>query len=161
MDCRSFKELVAALALDALDEPERAACTAHLAESGPHDGCVEAEADARALAAQLAGAMPERPVGPRVWTAIEDRAQAELAARRAQGDADADGDERPNPRRREPPGWGVAVMLLGLYLARRPPIETARPDGTAMTRSACARSLAPAISYMAHLAAATQARHLR
>ena len=129
MDCRSFKELVPALALDALDEAERAACAAHLAEHGPHDGCEQAESDARALAARLACALPERPLDARVWRAIEDRAQAELAARRAedhgQKDAHADADgkdgagDRP-PRRREPAGWGVAVFLLGMYLSRNP-----------------------------------------
>ena len=129
MDCRSFKELVPALALDALDEAERAACAAHLAEHGPHDGCAEAVSDARALAARLARALPERKVDRRVWRAIEDRAQAELAARRAEerastdahGHADADGKngDRP-PRRREPAGWGVAVILLGMYLAGNP-----------------------------------------
>jgi len=104
MDCRSFKELVPALALDALDEPERSACAAHLAEHGPHDGCEQAERDARALAARLARALPERPVDARVWRAIEDRAQADLAARRAEdhghkspdGHADADADESPS-----------------------------------------------------------------
>jgi hypothetical protein len=121
MDCRSFKELVPALALDALDEAEAAACAAHLAEHGPHDGCAEAVSDARALAARLACALPERKVDRRVWRAIEDRAQAELAARRAEDHADGkDGTDDPPPRRREPVGWGVAVMLLGLYLARNP-----------------------------------------
>ena len=129
MDCRSFKELVPALALDALDEAERAACAAHLAEHGPHDGCAEAVSDARALAARLARALPQRKVDRRVWRAIEDRAQAELAARRAEqggstdvpGHPDADGKngDRP-PRRREPAGWGVAVILLGMYLAGNP-----------------------------------------
>lgn len=114
MDCRSFKELVPAFALDALDEDERAACAAHLAERGPHDGCAQAESDARALAARLARVLPERPVDPRVWRAIEDRVQAKLAAQR-----DGD-DDRPPARRRDPAGWGVAVMLLGLYLARNP-----------------------------------------
>jgi hypothetical protein len=118
MDCRTFKELVPALALDALDEAERAACAAHLAGPGPHDGCAEAESDARALAARLARALPERPVAPRVWRAIEVRAQAEQAARIA--DAKDDDDNEPPPRRREPAGWGVAVILLGLYLARNP-----------------------------------------
>jgi hypothetical protein len=132
MDCRSFKELVPALALDALDEAERAACAAHLAEHGPHSSCAEAVSDARALAARLARALPERKVDRRVWRAIEDRAQAELAARRAEeggstdahghaDDAEADGKngDRP-PRRREPAGWGVAVILLGMYLAGNP-----------------------------------------
>ena len=58
MNCRTFKELVPALALDALDEGERSVCAAHLSESGPHDGCVQAESDARALAARLASALP-------------------------------------------------------------------------------------------------------
>jgi hypothetical protein len=131
MDCRSFKELVPGLALDALDEAERAACAAHLTAHGPHDGCAEAVSDARALAARLARALPERKVAARVWRAIEDRAQAEAAARRAEdlahgqkdADADANGkdgaDDRP-ARRREPAGWGVAVILLGMYLAGNP-----------------------------------------
>ena len=119
MDCPTFKELVPALALDALEETERAACAAHLAEPGPHDGCAEAASDARALAARLARALPERPVDARVWRAIEVRAQAEQAARRADA-TDNDEDDRPPPRRREPAGWGVAVILLGLYLARNP-----------------------------------------
>jgi hypothetical protein len=129
MDCRSFKELVPALALDAHDEAERAACATHLAEHGPHDGCAEAVSDARALAARLARALPERKVDRRVWRAIEDRAQAELAARRAEeggspdahGHADAEGKNGDlPPRRREPVGWGVAVILLGMYLAGNP-----------------------------------------
>ncbi len=122
MDCRSFKELVPAFALDALDEGERAACAAHLAGHGPHDGCAQAESDARALAARLAGALPERPVDPRVWRAIEDRVQAKLAAQRADDDHD-----RPPARRRDPAGWGVAVLLLGLYLARNPQRMCASP----------------------------------
>lgn len=122
MECRSFKELVPAFALDALDEEERAACAAHLAERGPHDGCRQAESDARALAARLARALPEQPVDPRVWHAIEDRVQAKLAAQRA---ATADG--RPLARRRDPAGWGVAVLLLGLYLARNPERMAASP----------------------------------
>lgn len=121
MDCRSFKELVPAFALDALDEGERAACAEHLAGRGPHDGCRQAESDARALAARLAHALPETPVDPRVWRAIEDRVQAKLAAQRA-----AAGD-RPPARRRDPAGWGVAVMLLGLYLARNPQRMAASP----------------------------------
>ena len=107
MDCRSFKELVPALALDALDEAERAACAAHLTEHGPHDGCAEAVSDARALAARLARALPEAKVDRRVWRAIEDRAQAELAARRAEegehrrhGHADADPTARMRTGRR-------------------------------------------------------------
>jgi hypothetical protein len=139
MDCRSFKELVPALALDALDEAERAACAAHLAEHGPHDGCAEAVNDARALAARLARALPERKVDGRVWRAIEDRAQAEEAARRADGqknagaDGDAGGkdgaDDRP-PRRREPAGWGVAVILLGMYLAGNRELVVRAPTST-------------------------------
>lgn len=115
MDCKAFKELVDAFALDALDEAERAACAAHSSEDGPHEGCARAEADARALAAQLAGALPVHPVDPRVWHGIESRAQAELAARRP------DGDDQPPARRREPAGWGVAIIALGLLAAASEP----------------------------------------
>jgi hypothetical protein len=121
MDCQSFKELVPAFALDALDEEERAACAAHLTEPGLHDGCKQAESDARALAARLARALPERPVDQRVWRGIEDRIRAKLAAQRAAA------EDRPPARRRDPAGWGVAVLLLGLYLARNPELMAPSP----------------------------------
>ena len=38
MDCRDFKDLVPALALETLDKSERADCVAHLATRGQHDG---------------------------------------------------------------------------------------------------------------------------
>lgn len=142
MDCKTFKELVPALALDALDDAERAACTAHLAEHGPHDGCAQADSDARALAARLAKALPERPVAPRVWRGIEDRAQAELAARRSS--VKDDGDDHPPPRRREPAGWGVAIILLGLYLARNPELVAGAPTSPTLGFGARSRAHAAA-----------------
>ena len=133
MDCKAFKELVPAFVLDALDESERAACAGHLDVCGPHAGCAQAEADARALAAQLAGALPARTVDPRVWSAIESRAQTELAARRT------DGEGQPPPRRREPAGWGVAIIALGLLAAAsEPPSPSARALQLACRRMAAA-----------------------
>ena len=126
MDCKEFKELVSAFALDALDEAERAACAAHLGDGGTHDGCAQAEADARALVAQLAGALRERPVDPRVWRAIERRVRAESS------------DDRPPARRREPAGWGVAIIALGLLAAAA---EMPSPCATVM-QLVCRRAAA-------------------
>jgi hypothetical protein len=86
MDCRDFKDLVPAFALRTLDESEHAACAAHLATAGPHDGCHGAEARARALVARLASVLPDYPVKPGMWHAIEQRVRADdalpVAARR-------------------------------------------------------------------------------
>ncbi len=111
MDCRDFKGLVPALALGALNEPERAACLAHLAAGGQHDGCHQAEPHARALVARLADVLPDYPVKPGVWHAIEQRVRA-------------NGPPSPPPRRRtrwrELGGWFVAAGLLALYLQKVP-----------------------------------------
>ena len=56
---------------------------------------------------------------------IEDRVQAKLAAQRAAA------SDRPPARRRDPAGWGVAVLLLGLYLTRNP--ERMAPSPTSRT----------------------------
>jgi anti-sigma-K factor RskA len=110
MRCHDFKELVPALALGTLDQAEAAACAAHLASKGPHDGCHPAEQEARLLAARLSDALPDHPVNPRVWRAIENRVQAEAQA-------------RPRPHRwrqpslgREVAGWTVAALVFVLYL---------------------------------------------
>ena len=112
MHCTDFKELVHALALGALDQAEASACAAHLASTGPHDGCHEAEQEARLLAARLTDALPDHAANPRVWRAIEDRVQAEAPA-------------RPRPRRRrrrslgrEIAGWSLAALMFGLYISK-------------------------------------------
>ena len=125
MDCREFRDLVPALALDALDDSERAACAAHLTEVGPHDGCQQAEADARALAARLAGALPARAVAPRVWHGIEERARADKTVRAASA------ARRTPSRWRELAGWVFAAAMLSLYLIRRPPTDAPRIAGAA------------------------------
>ena len=111
MDCRDFKELVPALALETLDESERAACVAHLAAVGHHDGCHQAEPQARALVARLAGVLPDHPVKPSVWHAIEQRVRASGPPRPA---------TRRRPRWRELGGWVVAVAVFALYLQKGP-----------------------------------------
>ena len=112
MQCIDFKELVHALALGALDQAEATACAAHLAGAGPHDGCQEAEQEARLLAARLTDALPDHPIDPSVWRAIEHRVQAEPAA-------------RPRPRRRlrrslgrEIAGWSLAALMFVLYISK-------------------------------------------
>ena len=111
MDCRDFKDLVAALALGALDKSERADCVAHLATRGQHDGCHKAETHARALVARLADVLPDHPVKPGVWHAIEQRVTAS-------GPPPA--PTRRRPRWRELGGWVVAAALLALYVQKGP-----------------------------------------
>jgi len=69
--CAEFKELVDALALDALDPDERAMARAHLAETIPHEGCAEALARAEAVAGRLSGALIDTRPPDRVWPRIE------------------------------------------------------------------------------------------
>jgi anti-sigma-K factor RskA len=76
-----FKELVGALALDALDAEERAAALAHLSEPR-HEGCPEALAGAQRAAAGLAGALPDVRPPRRTWRAIEERAFGGASGRR-------------------------------------------------------------------------------
>jgi anti-sigma factor RsiW len=77
MDCGEFGELVAAWALGALDDSERAACAAHLAGCDPARGCHASHRDACLLAERLAGVVTEHPIAPRVWNVIEERVRAE------------------------------------------------------------------------------------
>src|SRR5439155_18946559 len=67
--CEEFKEAAWALALDAVDPPERAACDAHLAEAS-HQGCREEYDAAVEVAYELAnGVAPVR--APReVWDRV-------------------------------------------------------------------------------------------
>lgn len=70
MDCATFKEMAALLALGALEEKERQACEAHLAEAR-HDGCVEALAEAMASVSSLDEEVPSP--APHVWANIAGR----------------------------------------------------------------------------------------
>ena len=76
MTCAEFKELAAALALDALDPDERARARAHLAEPIGHEGCAEALGRAEQAARLLPGALIDRPPPDRVWRWIEARLSA-------------------------------------------------------------------------------------
>jgi len=71
--CLEFKEVVSAYALGALDDEERAACDAHLAHEGPHEGCEQSLRRARRVSDNLGVAL--RPVTPReaVWDTIGER----------------------------------------------------------------------------------------
>ena len=82
MTCAEFKELAAALALDALDPDERARARAHLAEPIPHEGCAEALGRAEQAARLLPGALIDRPPPDRVWRWIEARLSARAPRRR-------------------------------------------------------------------------------
>lgn len=72
MTCAEFKEVCAAYALGAVDEAERAACEAHLAEpTHEGEGCGEALAAAQATVNALPLALaPVRP-RPEMWAEIE------------------------------------------------------------------------------------------
>jgi len=80
--CAEFKELAAALALDALDPDERARARAHLAEPIGHEGCAEALGRAEQAARLLPGALIDRPPPDRVWRWIEARLSARAPRRR-------------------------------------------------------------------------------
>jgi len=132
MDCAEFKELAPAFALGALEESERAACAAHLAGGGAHDGCADALGEAQAVAAQLGALLPPRRPRSRVWEAIE--ASVATRARPAGGGPPATAGARPTiaalrpvPRRvwRELGGWFVAAAVTGFYLYNAP-LESAR-----------------------------------
>jgi hypothetical protein len=71
MNCTQFKQHVAGFALAALDADDHAECQTHLADPGPHEGCVDALAHAKATAAQLGFALEPRRPPDRVWHAIE------------------------------------------------------------------------------------------
>ena len=113
MSCDEFKEMAAAYALVALDEPERAACAHHLATGAPHRGCREAVGAAELVAAQLGAALiPHRP-SPQVWRAIAARLHE------ARGTA-----TQPEDARRRSLyhlcGWLVAAAVVGVYLYNAP-----------------------------------------
>jgi anti-sigma-K factor RskA len=79
--CTEFKELAAALALDALDPDERALAYAHLAERITHEGCSGAFARAQEAARLLSGAVMDRRPPDRVWRSIQARVSARAPRR--------------------------------------------------------------------------------
>ena len=114
MSCDEFKEMAAAYALVALDEPERAACAHHLSTGAPHRGCREAVAGAELVAARLGAALiPQRP-SPQVWRAIAARLHEDRGAQPLSDD----------PARRRGLyhlcGWLVAAAVVGVYLYNAP-----------------------------------------
>jgi hypothetical protein len=107
MTCEEFRETAPAYALAVLDEIDRTACTRHLAQSAPHNGCEEALGEARQVTARLSAAVPARPPSPGLWRAIEARI-ADVPTGAV--------DRRRRPRVREIAGWVVAAGVIGLSL---------------------------------------------
>ena len=121
MTCAEFKELAAALALDALDPDDRAMARAHLAESITHEGCPEALARAEAVARLLSGALIDTHLPERVWRRIETRLF-----------------DRASRRRWATAGWAVAaaacvsaVILAGRGIRLRSERDAARAQASA------------------------------
>ena len=121
MTCAEFKELAAALALDALDPDDRAMARAHLAESITHEGCPEALARAEAVARLLSGALIDTHLPKRVWRRIETRLF-----------------DRAPRRRWATAGWAVAaaacvsaVILAGRGIRLRSERDAARAQASA------------------------------
>ena len=73
LSCPEFLDAAAAYALGVLDPAEEAACERHLALVVMHPVCLQAAAEARAVAVKLAAGLPMRAPRPEVWTAIEAR----------------------------------------------------------------------------------------
>src|SRR5262249_28087581 len=129
MTCAEFKELVGALALEALDADELLAARAHLAEPR-HEGCPEAFARATATARLLSGALPEAKPRDRVWRTMAERI----------------GERAPRRRWAVASGWAaaaaaaaVAVILAGRSARLRTELEAARA-GTAAVQTQVASS---------------------
>jgi len=124
MTCAEFKELAAALALDALDPDERATARAHLAESITHEGCAEALARAEAAARLLPGALIDTPPSDRVWRSIKAWISAHAPRRRWATTA----------------GWAVAAAasVAGVILAGR--LRSERDAARAQTAAVEARA---------------------
>jgi anti-sigma-K factor RskA len=127
--CTEFKELAAALALDALDPDERERAYAHLAEGITHEGCSAAFARAEEAARSLSGAVMDRRPPDRVWRSIGARVSAYTPRRRWAAVA----------------GWAVAaaaavvaLLLAGRGARLKQQVESAR--GHAATLEAQASS---------------------
>jgi hypothetical protein len=108
MTCEHFTEMAPAYALAVLDEIERTACTRHLAQDGPHRGCLAAVGAARHVIARFSAVVPARPPSPRVWRAIEARI----------ADVPTGAVDR-RRRLRERTGWAVAAVVIGFTLVSR------------------------------------------
>ncbi|HUB08513.1 MAG TPA: anti-sigma factor [Myxococcales bacterium] len=102
MTCAELKELAGALAVGALEPAERAACEAHLAQPGAHEGCAEAVRRAGEAALLLAAALPEAAPGEGVWRAVEARI----------GSVPAAPIREPRLERRWFGGWLVAAAAV-------------------------------------------------
>jgi anti-sigma-K factor RskA len=114
--CAEAIELAAAHALGALAPEERVALEAHLAGTGPHQGCPQAVDLARATAAELARTLPVVKPDPGVWRAIEARISP---ARRAAWAG--------------PAGWvvaAVAAVALALALLDRQALRLGREEAS-------------------------------
>lgn len=135
MTCAEFKELCGAFALDALDEDERAACEAHLAEAA-HEGCREALDAARSTVNAIPLALPPMRPRPEIWERIAKEVSPAAAL---------------SPRRRVWPaavlgGVLLAAALILLFMERREHetvLAGARNDLTAATnlRRVCQEEL--------------------
>jgi anti-sigma-K factor RskA len=120
MTCEEARELAAAHALSALEPGEARALERHLADPGPHQGCLEAVARAQETALSLAAALAVREAQPEpgLWRAIEART----------GEAPG----RPWATRRSWPAWAAAVAaVVGLSLAGRAGLELRRERAAA------------------------------
>lgn len=123
MTCAAFLAQAEAFALGVLDDGERLACAAHLAESARHAGCLDAVLETQIVGARLAAMLPGRALRPRAWQVIE--------ARVAEGSAEAAARGR---RLWEVADWLVAATVVGLYLYGAPvakpsprPVESEAP----------------------------------
>lgn len=135
MTCAEFKDQVAALALDALEPAERAACEAHLDHEGPHDGCEGELARAQETAAAIAMSLPATAARPELWdriaaeiradaaphsTAARTAARARIASAARPGRDGRDGDDgqRAGGTRRgswrEAAAWSLAVAAAAI-----------------------------------------------
>ena len=105
MNCKEFRERVAAYAVGSLDGAEAAACKAHLNEKIAHEGCAEALHKAQATAAKLGLVL--KPVRPteQVWKSIERRI----------GLVDVADVPRAHLAR-QLGSWALAAVLAGLLL---------------------------------------------
>ena len=133
MTCAEFKDQVAALALDALEPAERAACEAHLDHEGPHDGCEAELARAQETAAAIAMALPATAPRPELWdhiaseirsdaappsTAARSAARARIASAARPGRDGGDAGRRAGGTRRggwrEGVAWSLAVAAAAI-----------------------------------------------
>jgi len=125
--CAEFKENVAALALGALRYEERVACEAHLAEAGPHEGCLEELRKVNEASALLGLSLPPRAPGEHVWAAIEQEIGASGQTPGEKRPAHRTGAPSTRPggrsggdrgrRGREGLAWGLAAAAAAAAIA--------------------------------------------